>query len=276
MRKWLYIVLICVPCFVYAEHNDLHAEADRPGMGTGTNVLDRGYIQWETGFEVAHQLGTHLITLPTTLFRFGLCPWAELRLEYTGALNIVDQPNATIAANEERYAIEPLYLGTKLRLWQGSEEASLRWIPRTSLLLNIGLPLSSSAAKEHPITGKVDLLFENDIVDWLTIGYDLGAYWTDWKPAPDVFASLSLNFTPTDKLGLFIESYNNFGFQTTAPRSSTIYDINLDFGISYMVHPRVQLDASSGFNLYNSEASLSLPRNNVFVGIGVTWLIHPY
>ena len=57
-------------------------QPDRPGMGTGTTVLERGVIQWETGFEVDHLAGLHLLTLPTTLFRFGVDKRAELRLEF--------------------------------------------------------------------------------------------------------------------------------------------------------------------------------------------------
>jgi len=51
---------------------------------------------------------------------------------------------------------------------------------------------------------------------------------------------------------------------------------NLDFGLTYAVHPRVQLDTYAGFNLYNSLPAYSGPKNSVFVGFGVTWLIwHP-
>ena len=277
-RGYILALLVLLSCSAFAEHNDIHAEADRPGMGTGTNVLDKGFIQCETGFEAAHLLGVHELILPTVLFRFGLSPWAELRLEYTGILAVDDKPDENNTLSDANYMPEPLWIGSKIRLWGGSEEPELKWIPRTSVLLNLGIPLTKFDARYHPISGSVDFLFENDITDRLTIGYDVGLDWVDWSPTPDVFASLAFNFMPVENLGLFIESYNNFdpdAFDPNDPkRTFTVYDINLDFGLTYMVHPRVQLDTYAGFNLYHTEPLLSGPRNNVYFGMGVTWLLH--
>ena len=280
MVKRAYIVawVVLFSCSALAERHDIHAEADRPGMGTGTNILDRGFIQWETGFEAAHLIGMHEMTLPTVLFRFGLSEWAELRMEYSGILAIDDKPYENNTLPDAKYMPEPLWVGSKIRLWQGSEQPNLRWIPRTSLLLNLGLPLTKFDAQYHPISGGIDFLFENDITDWLTIGCDVGVDWVDWAPTPDVFASLAFNFMPTEKLGLFVESYNIFDpdavREDDPSRTYTVYDINLDFGVTYMVHPHVQLDAYAGFNLYHSESFLSSPRNYAFFGFGITWLLH--
>lgn len=277
-RVYIVSLLVLFYSCAFAERHDIHAEADRPGMGTGTNILDRGCVQWETGIEVAHLTNTHCLTLPTVLFRFGLSEWAELRLEYTGLLAINAQPYTNNTKPKVQYMPEPLWVGSKMRLWKGSEQTSLRWVPRTSLLLNLGVPLTKLDAQNRPICGSIGLLFENDITDWLTIGYDLGIDWIDWAPTPDVFASLAFNFMPTEKFGIFIESYNIFdpdAVRADAPtRTYTIYDINLDFGITYMVHPHVQLDANAGFNLYHSESYLSSPKSYSFFGIGVTWLLH--
>ena len=268
-RLYIAVVLSILPVAIHAERLDLHAEADRPGMGTGTNVLPFGFVQWETGFECAHTQRTHAITLPTSLFRFGLGTPAELRLEYTGQL----------LHESGRYDMDPFNIGTKIRLWGGSEDARLKWIPRTSLMLNVGVPLTRSMAEQVPLSGKIDMLFENDVTDWLTIGYDVGVYWTDWAPTPDVFVSLAFNFMPTDKFGVFIESYNFFdpdGVDVSTSKNYTHSNVCSDFGMTYLVHPRVQLDMYAGFNLYNSDPKLSTPRNNVAVGLGVTWLLyHP-
>lgn len=59
-------------------------------------------------------------------------------------------------------------------------------------------------------------------------------------------------------------------------KNYTHSNICLDFGLTYLVHPHVQLDTYAGFNLYNSDPKLSTPRNSVAVGLGVTWLLnHP-
>ena len=280
MKRWSgYILLIALICAIgaHAERNNIHAIADRPGMGTGTNVLAFGFIQWESGLEVAHSERTHTLTVPTTLFRFGLGPWAELRFEYTGKLAIEDHAQERTQATVS-FTPEPLWIGSKIRLWQGSDEQKLKWIPRMSLLLNAGLPLTRDDAKSHPFSGTIDLLFENDLAEWLTLGYDLGIRWEDWAPTPNIFASLAFNFMPTEKFGVFVESYNTFdpdAFDANEPKQTfTVYDINLDFGVTYMVLPRVQLDAYAGFNIYHTKRMLSGPQNNVLFGMGVTWLLY--
>ncbi len=264
----------------HAEQNEIWLSADRPGMGTGSEVLDRGYIQWETGFECAHSLGAHLIGLPDALFRFGLHKRAELRLGYSGTLLVNDKPNTDPATlGEQTYMPSWLMVGSKILLWDHhGGSLDWKWVPRTALMANIGVPLTKAMADFMPVAGTIDLLFEHEVLEWLSIGYDVGAHWVDWAPAPDVFASLCINFEPTDHLGLFIESYNIFDpdFQDEHGRYYTHCDISMDFGLTYAVHPRVQLDAHVGFNLYDTEPLLSGPKNYVFAGLGVTWLIwHP-
>ena len=265
----------------HAEQNEIWMSADRPGAGTGSEVLNKGYIQWETGFEALHTLGTHALTMPTTHLRCGLHKRAELRLEYTGGLLIFDHPEKNLATPDEQlYTPEPLRIGTKILLCDhhgGSLDQP--WIPRTALLCNIGLPTSKNMAKDLPVSGSIDLLCENEVTDWLSIGYDVGVQWNEWAPTPDIFASLGLNFEPTDHLGLFIESFNLFDPDAPNLNTGNTYThchINMDFGLTYAVHPRVQLDTYAGFNLYNSEPELSFPQNYAFFGIGLTWLIwHP-
>ena len=265
----------------HVEQNEIWLSADRPGEGTGSEVLDKGFIQWETGFECLHTMGMHVLTLPTTLFRFGVHKRVELRMEYTGSWMIFDNPDDDPQTPDEHlYAPAPLYIGTKILLCDhhgGSLDQA--WIPRTALLCDVGLPVSKWLVKDMPIAGTVDLLFENEITEWLSLGYDVGVQWNEWAPTPDIFASLGVNFAPTNHLGLFVESFNLFdpdAIDLISGKTHTHCHINMDFGITYAVHPRVQLDAYAGFNLYNTEAMISYPQNFAFIGFGITWLIwHP-
>ncbi len=259
------LALCLLPAWLFAQETAVLP--DRPGMGTGTTVLGRGLIQWETEVAVAHAPGMHELVLPNTLFRFGVDKRAELRLEYEGSLFLSDRPS---------YAPSPLKIGSKLMIWGGSEEKNLRWIPRTSLMLNLGVPVSRALAEVLPVSGSIDLLFESDITNWLSLGYNFGTHWREWAPAPDLFASLALNFTPTEHFNFYVESYNYFDCDVDKDVAgySTGYDINLNFGVMYFPHPRWQLDAYAGFNCYASEPALSSPKNYAFLGIGVSWLIY--
>lgn len=53
--------------------------ADRPGMATGVGVLPFKTIQWETGFQWDYADRQHSFTLPTTMLRFGVAPFAEFQ-----------------------------------------------------------------------------------------------------------------------------------------------------------------------------------------------------
>ena len=275
------ILSLLLPLGIVAEEvsciqQEAVVQADRPGAGTGPTVLDKGVIQWETGFEAQHISGMHAITLPTTTFRFGVDKRAELRLEYAGALGIFDHPDTlSLIPDEPFYAPTPLYIGSKIMLWEGSEERRLRWIPKISLMAEIGLPLTTDMAKKMPVSGDIDLLFENEITNWFSVSYDFGAYWVEWAPMPDFFASLSLNFMPTEKLGLFVENYNSFDCDINQELSGygTVHMVYLDFGVTYLVHPRVQLDLYAGFNCFHTEPMLNGPKNDVFLGFGVAWRI---
>ena len=281
--KRLFVVFILVAGMVIGSLAEVLVKPDCPGEGvTSTAVLDRGSIQWETWLDVEHVADAHLITLPNTLFRFGLSPWAELRLEYSGSLVTWDHPEDLPGVAKVSYVPEPLAIGTKINLWNGSEDSRLRWIPRTAILANLRLPISyeyvnPSSAIYRPISGSMEVGFENDLADWLTIGYGVGSYWQEWAPTPDILASVCFVFQPMETFGFFVENYNWFdcdAIDITTGKQKTASAIFLDFGIMWFVHPRVQLHLNAGFSCYHSLPELSGPKNDVNVGLGVAWLLY--
>ena len=254
--------------------NQIWLTADRPGAGTGSEVLPYEVMMWETGFEGQYAYwDKHTFTLPTTLFRFGLPGPAELRLEYTGSLDVLPyKPNIKYI-----YDPSPLTIGTKINIFENhGHNNNLRWVPRTSVLVNLNLPITQQMAKEMPIGGGVDLLFENELTDWLSLGYDIGARWEEWAPAPDIFAALGFNIELANKVGMYVEAFGTFDPDAMNEKTGKTYthsDVNFNFGFTYAVHPRVQLDIYAGFNCYNSNPELSKPQNKSFVGLGVAWMI---
>ena len=253
--------------------NQIWLSADRPGAGTGSEVLPYEVMMWETGFEVLHALSMHSLNLPTTLFRFGLPGRTELRLEYTGSLSVWDES----LMGPPEFTSSPLTVGTKIRIFENhGHNDQLRWVPRTSVLVNLDLPVTPQMAKEMPIGGSVDLLMENELTDWLSLSYDIGARWVEWAPAPDIFAALGFNIELANKVGMFVEAFGNFdpdAIHEETGKRFTHSDVNFNFGFTYAVHPRVQLDVYAGFNCYNSDPQLSKPQNLSFVGLGVAWMI---
>ena len=73
------LVLICSLCNAQDELPTI--SADRPGALTGTDVMPRFKLQWETGVGYESTTdGPHTLTLNNTLLRFGLFENAEIRV----------------------------------------------------------------------------------------------------------------------------------------------------------------------------------------------------
>ena len=224
--------------------------ADRPGMATGVGVLPFKTIQWETGFQWDYADRQHSFTLPTTMLRFGVAPFAELRLEYDGTL---------YSDAKWQYQIEPLILGTKIRVFDGWKA-----VPKISFLANIAIPISKETFQTSHVAPSLYLLFENDVTDWLNLCYNVGLEWNGVDATPSTFVALCLGFAMGEQWGAFVESYNCF----TRLSTGTEAEWNLDAGFTYMPHRRVQLDVYASINCQD-------PAMYSNVGLGVAWLINP-
>ena len=246
------LFLITLTISLFSQTEDAPSiSADRPGMSTGTDVMPFLKVQWETGFETT-LTGYHAITLPTTMIRFGVTRFAEIRLEYDGTLT-------EDYKKKWEYEVCPLVLGTKVKIFDG-----YKWVPKISLMANLSIPLTRAQLQKTHVAPSLHLLFQNDITDWFNIGYDVGAEWDGVTAIPATFLGVCLGFSITDNLGAFVESYNYF---TKYSMKNTKVECNLDFGFSYTVHPRVQLDLYSAFNCQD-------PKSFNCIGLGVAWLIN--
>lgn len=257
MRSLYTCILLLAASALLAQstpEEELWMEPDRPGMATGTGVMPFKKVMWETGFEAGFGNSEYSVLLPTTMFRFGITRFAELRIEYDGTLRRDNTGSWS-------YEVAPLVLGTKVRIFDGSEQH--KWIPKTSLMVNLAIPSTPALASAMHVAPSAHLLFSNDVTDWFNIGYNVGVEWDGVQAKPNTFLALCLGFNITDRIGAFIESYNYF----TDYGKNTDADCGLDGGFTFMVHDRVQLDLYGGFDVRH-------PAANSYVGLGVAWLIN--
>lgn len=257
MRKTLLFLALLGASFVsFAQTDSPTLSADRPGMATGTDVTPFLKVVWETGFESTWD-GDPAFLLPTTMLRFGVTKFAELRLEYDGSYYRFDHQEL----RHWSYDMQPLIIGTKVKIFEG-----YKWVPKISLMANLAIPLSrvpDGFVQPHTAPS-LYLLFQNDVTDWFNIGYNVGAEWSGMSHIPSTFLALSLGFNIGERFGAFVESYN---YLTRYGKRNTEAECNLDFGFTCLVHPRVQLDLYGMFNCQD-------PRNFNGIGLGVAWLIN--
>lgn len=254
MKKLLTLVIaLIISCGASAqtEEEQPSVAADRPGMSTGTDVTPFLKVQWETGFETYFTEDPGVL-LPTTMIRFGVTRFAELRLEYDGTLGRIER-------HKWNYEVQPLILGAKVKVFDG-----YKWVPKISLMANLAIPLTREQLHETHVAPSLHLLFQNDVTDWFNIGYDVGAEWDGVTAIPATFLGVCLGFNISDNFGAFLESYNYF---TKYSMKKTEVECNLDFGFTCTVHPRVQLDLYGMFNCQD-------PKSNNGIGLGVAWLIN--
>ena len=254
-RFFLISLAIALAMGVSAQESATVISADHPRMAPGVDVMPFKGVQWETGFQYDYSSGAHSITLPTTLFRFGITRFAELRVEYDGTLASADK-------KQWEYAVEPLVVGTNIKVFEAAENETQQWLPAVSFLLNLAVPSTTDLAKTTHVAPSAYLLFHHNATDWLSIDYNIGAEWDGVSAQPATFLALCLGFGITDKAGAFLESYNyitDYGKHTDG-------SANLDVGFTYLVHARVQLDVYGAFNCQD-------PASSANVGLGVAWMI---
>ena len=138
--------------------------ADRPGATTGTDVLPKGRIQWETGIGFEHTSiespSATTWTINTSLLRFGISDYAELRFQTDGLYT---------KCGDERYSgLANVCIGSKLHLFEGWKA-----LPEMSLLANVYIPGGKdSYYLPENIGGQLGLLFQNSLSSQLNLGYE--------------------------------------------------------------------------------------------------------
>lgn len=236
----------------HAQEDDLEFSADRPGATTSPDITPKYKLMWEVGMQYEYDR-TDNVCIKTfnyynSMFRFGVSDYAELRFGFAAS--------QTYPESEHSYGgISSLTFGTKVKLYDG-----WRAIPKVSLLGELLLPGGSNHnyLPQH-IGGNLHLVFSNDITSWFSLGYDAGLIWsgvTDENAT--TFLGVCCSFKTTQRLGLFIEEYNNLN-------EENLY--MTEFGGTFMITPRVQIDAYADMNLQHMDKYIN-------VGIGVVWKIN--
>ncbi len=237
----------------YAQEEEFEFSADRPGTTTSPDIMPKYKLMWEAGLQYEHDCAdgtsTNTFNYHSSLFRFGVSDYAELRFGIAAS--------QTYLEGEDNYGgISSLAIGTKVKIFDG-----WRAVPKISLLGELLLPGGSNHKylPQHVGTN-LHLLFNNDITSWFSLGYDAGVIWsgdTD-EERPSTFLGACFSFKPTERLGLFVEEYNTL---------NTTNQYMTEFGGTYMVSSRVQIDAYIDMNLQHMDKYVN-------IGIGVVWRIN--
>jgi hypothetical protein len=189
-------------------------------------------------------LKTYSWTLNTSLLRYGISDYAELRLQGDWSKmggDILDYNGP-----------ENIAIGTKVRLFDG-----WKFVPAVSLLGNVYVPSKHYDLMPDNWSGQMGLAFQHQLTDWLSLGYEGNISWFD-NDDPTYFYGFCLGFTVSDRWQLMVEEYNNVYNQSTENWS--------ELSAAYQLSDRIQLDISTDIDLED-------PKSFWNVSIGVAWQI---
>ena len=244
MNSFRIIFLLCCSITLTAQE----IITDRPDQTESSSTIQKGNLQIESGL-LLEFLGEDIscserdLLIPTTLIRYGLLDFAELRI--VSQIERVKN-NSTCATG-----ISDLEIGTKLQLLK--KEKSLLEI---ALLSHIIIPTGSKEVSSNT-TGSINKLCVSHRSNTnISIAYNLGYnYFGSGKG--DLTYSFVLGSRINDKASVYFEPYGEFiEFEDNV--------ININSGITYLLKNNFQLDFSFGTGI-----------NHIFnyTAIGFSWNI---
>ena len=193
-------------------------ETDRPGEGTASTIISPKSIQLESG--IIYNLSTKGFT-SDHLIRFGLTKRWEVRLQ-----TIQDLSNSS----ESTYGFS-----SKYNFLKGDN-----YSPSLTLIAD-----SDFKFENYSFILASDKQFTENFGSSAGIGY-LKEEMKDYY-----FLSFGLDYNFTDRLAIFTEYYGYFN-------SNISPEHGVDFGLTYLATPRLQLDISAGSNAQNISAEYYL------------------
>ena len=252
MKKTLLLTfLILTACLCFAQEELPTVVPDRPGMSWGAEVTPHHKLIWDNGFGFEKTSeGAHTLTLSSTALRYGLFENTELRVGTDFLLyNDGDAPEPT-------FGIAPLFVGTKIKLYEGEG-----FLPSVGVLAELRSPhVGSKDLLPSHLAPSAYLLFEHAIGERFWLCYNAGLEWNGETAEPTTFLAMALGCYITESLGAFVETYNYLNREDENQYMT-------ELGLTWLVSRRVQLDIEGDLDLKN-------PGKYYSVGCGVSWLIN--
>lgn len=224
---------------------------DRPDQTEASSTVPKQSFQIESGF-IAQFSGSNNnksrnLGLPTTLFRYGLFNWMEVRLVSELAVQRMELSGRV----SKSVGIKDLQIGTKVQLFKKEGNAT-----EVAFLTHIIVPSGTAGVTSGSVGSINKLSISHGLAERVGLGYNVGYDYLG-SGSGNLTYSVSVAFGITDKLGVFLEPYgswDNFSSATT----------NFDSGFTYLIKDNLQYDFSFGVGLDN--------RMN-FLSTGISWNI---
>lgn len=215
-------------------------DTDRPDKTESAVILNKKWFQVEHGFDMERDNRASVFG-SSTLVRYGLLKKLELRVE----TDIIYFPSTNISPATTE--LQPVSIGTKISLWEEK-----KWIPKTSLLIHIGVPsLGARSFKNFNAIPSIIFTFQNDLSKTISWGYNAGLEWDGQNSTPYYVYTFSNGINLTKKLYCFLEVFGSVS-------GNNIPQHNFNAGLSLLINTNCKLDISSVAGLTKSAPDWSI------------------
>ena len=235
MKYW--VILFFLMYFNAYSQQEGPMETDRPDQTECPYIVKKGYIQAEMGFNLNKELPNPNFNLPSTLWKYGLAKWIELR--YVNNLLL----DSSLHFKQEA-------IGFKVKLWDKK-----RYLPLTSLIVHYNLrdekrDVSDKNYVPHSI-GQAILTFQHPIFKQLGMGYNFGYEFHEDGTKEGIYR-ISPGLTFKKNWYAYAEIFGRFPV-------SEATDHWFDGGIAHYFNDDLKVDFSAGKSFFtDSEWYLAL------------------
>ncbi|MEM9877849.1 MAG: transporter [Pseudomonadota bacterium] len=227
---WIFVAPVLFTSAFYAHAEEAPLITERPGFSTSPQALPQGKIQVEAG--VDFDLDVEGVTLPVSLMRYGVAKKLEVQVGWGGISFVPGDDGVNDLIVNAKYALSPQ---------QGNR-------PNIGIIIGTTIPLDDGRGLSDTQT-TVGALWSYDYADGIglfgtaTLVTQNVADDRDWALTNAVGVAKAL---PED-FGTFIELFSRFDDKAGDAHI-------LDFGLTYLFQPELQLDVSAGVGLAGRSA----------------------
>lgn len=218
-------------------------ETDRPDQTEASSIVPTNSLQIETGFvwENVNSGEAKSFSGPSILLRYAIDNFFELR--------VFEQfEHHSFGTNYEISGLSDLELGVKLQLFKTDGSQT-----EIAFLSHAVIPTAKSELSNQTFGTINKLCVSHAVNDRFGIGYNLGYAYLEENHS--FLYSMALGASITDSIGCYIEPFGSI-------IEGGYFESNFDAGVTYLLKPNLQLDASYG---------LGLNHNMHYVSVGFSW-----
>jgi len=225
-NKLLFLLLIFQSPIIYSQ-----IISDRPSQTDSPLVIDKNYIQIETGILI-EEIKSDI----NTLIRIGIFDGFELRINS----NYIISDEISFQKNS---SFNDFQIGSKLRVLEKDENNT-----NIGFLTYLSIPTASEVFSYNEYGFLNKLLFSHNLTSDSEIAYNIGY---------DKFINYDGLFTYSLIYGKTLGSFSTF-FELFGNSSSDSSNLNFDSGLTYLIDDDRQFDITIGKGLNNDLFFLNL------------------